>query len=447
VAFGVLSRAAEKTVALTGTLLNGYASSLHYILHRLDPDALLKEGIGYGEVGKWIERYGVLEKVFRVSCDDGYNWASRGKKSRASVRERPGVSPLLFLRHLLGCTVFLDLADLGCQLPEYREEVRLVSMDPELEVAYRRFAEKLRGEVVAALKSGSRRLLGTYLQNLLSYPDRPWDNPPVVDPKDGRLVAEPPELPKVVRPKEEALLEVVRQELSRGRRVYVYVVYTQRRDITARLKELLESAGIRAAVLTADVPPARREEWLEEQCLRGVQVVVSQARLVETGLDLTGVKNFPTLIWYQTGYSLYTLRQASRRAWRIGQTEPVRVVFLAYRDTLQEVALQLMGSKLEAALLLEGKFSELGLLALSATEDMTVELARALVEGLEGVDSAEAIWRRVSGLPVEEKERAVELIALSDFFRKRKKRGSGPGPVQLGFSFLLSPELAASGKG
>ncbi|MEW5935279.1 MAG: hypothetical protein AB1816_17015, partial [Bacillota bacterium] len=210
-----------------------------------------------------------------------------------------------------------------------------------------------------------------------------------------------------------------------------------------RLRELLESAGIRVAVLTADVPPVRREEWLEEKCLQGAQVVVAQARLVETGLDLTGVKNFPTLVFYQTGYNLYTLRQASRRSWRIGQTEPVKVVFLAYRDTLQETALQLMGSKLEAALLLEGKFTAEGLLALSAGEDMTAELARALVQGLEGVDSAEQIWRRVSGVPVGEKERAVELIALSDFFRKKRKRAQGP--AQLAFSFLLSPELAAAG--
>ncbi|MEW5934491.1 MAG: DEAD/DEAH box helicase, partial [Bacillota bacterium] len=446
IAFGVLSGAAEKTLVLTGTLLNGYASSLHYILHRLDPDALVKEGIGYGEVQKWVERYGVLEKVTKTSAEAEYNWSSRGKKPRVTVKEKPGVSPLLFLRHLLDSTVFVELADLGCSLPEYREEVRLVEMDPELRAAYGRFAGKLRQEVTACLHAGSKRLLGTYLQNLLSYPDRPWDNPPVVDPKDGQVVADPPELPKTVRPKEEALLALVREELSRGRRVFVYVTYTQRRDITARLRELLESAGIRVAVLTADVPPVRREEWLEEKCLQGAQVVVAQARLVETGLDLTGVKNAPTLIFYQTGYNLYTLRQASRRSWRIGQTEPVKVVFLAYRNTLQETALQLMGSKLEAALLLEGKFTAEGLLALSAGEDMTAELARALVQGLEGVDSAEAIWRRVSGLPVEEKERAVELIALSDFFRKRRKRGSGPGPVQLGFSFLLSPELAAGGK-
>jgi hypothetical protein len=36
---------------------------------------------------------------------------------------------------------------------------------------------------------------------------------------------------------------------------------------------------------------------------------------------------FPTIFFVQTGYSIYTLRQAGRRSWRIGQKEPVRVAF------------------------------------------------------------------------------------------------------------------------
>jgi hypothetical protein len=39
-------------------------------------------------------------------------------------------------------------------------------------------------------------------------------------------------------------------------------------------------------------------------------------------------------IFYQTGYSLHTLRQANRRSWRIGQRRPVRVIYLRYQDTM-----------------------------------------------------------------------------------------------------------------
>lgn len=79
----------------------------------------------------------------------------------------------------------------------------------------------------------------------------------------------------------------------------------------------------------------------------GAEVVIGNPRLVQTGLDLY---DFPTLAFYQTGYSIYSLRQASRRSWRIGQEKDVHVHYLYYRPTLQEKAMRLMGSKLKASL-------------------------------------------------------------------------------------------------
>ena len=84
-------------------------------------------------------------------------------------------------------------------------------------------------------------------------------------------------------------------------------------------------------------------------------MVISHPKLVETGLDLL---DFPTIIFYESGYSLHTLRQASRRSWRIGQRRPVRVKFLCYEGTMQTACLRLMGKKLLVALPMEGKFAE-----------------------------------------------------------------------------------------
>jgi hypothetical protein len=44
---------------------------------------------------------------------------------------------------------------------------------------------------------------------------------------------------------------------------------------------------------------------------------------IPRNLDLL---EFPTILFYETGYSTYVLRQASRRSWRIGQKRPVRYV-------------------------------------------------------------------------------------------------------------------------
>ena len=63
---------------------------------------------------------------------------------------------------------------------------------------------------------------------------------------------------------------------------------------------------------------------------------------------------FSTVCWFETHYSVYTMRQASRHSWRIGQTQPVQVVFMAYRNTLQADALKLVAQKLQASLAAEG---------------------------------------------------------------------------------------------
>ena len=51
---------------------------------------------------------------------------------------------------------------------------------------------------------------------------------------------------------------------------------------------------------------------------------------------------FTTLIFYSMGFNLFTLRQASRRSWRINQTAPrVEVYMLYYKDTMQAKAMKL----------------------------------------------------------------------------------------------------------
>ena len=52
-------------------------------------------------------------------------------------------------------------------------------------------------------------------------------------------------------------------------------------------------------------------------------------------------------MFWETGYSLHTLHQVSRRPWRIGQTEEVTVKYFAYPRTAQETSLRLRGSKRE----------------------------------------------------------------------------------------------------
>ncbi len=147
------------------------------------------------------------------------------------------------------------------------------------------------------------------------------------------------------------MIDLVRTEKSERRQVWVFVQYTDRHDVQGRLERILKQAGLHVGVLRASVPLARREEWIAKNAWQ-LDVVISHPRLVETGLDLFdkgGRHNFPTLCFYESGYNLFTLRQASRRSWRIGQAQPCRVVYLYYEGTMQDRALALMGRKLTAA--------------------------------------------------------------------------------------------------
>ena len=173
-------------------------------------------------------------------------------------------------------------------------------------------------------------------------------------------------------------MDLVAAERMEGRRVLVYVTHTGTRDITGRMDDILTRHGFRVAVMKADaVAPNRREAWVADRVKEGIDVLICHPRLVQTGLDLI---DFPTIVWDETDYSVYVVRQASRRSWRIGQTRPVKVVFMSYRNTLQADALKLVAKKMQSSLAVEGELPEDGLAAYGDDgDDMMMALARKLV--------------------------------------------------------------------
>jgi hypothetical protein len=101
------------------------------------------------------------------------------------------------------------------------------------------------------------------------------------------------------------------------------------------------------------------------------------------------------IFFYETGYSIYTLRQASRRSWRIGQRNNVNVKFFYYAGTMQETCLRLMGKKLLVSLAMEGKFATDGLQAIDEGDDILMAMARELVTEKGIGESADAVWKRL----------------------------------------------------
>ena len=394
-ALGTLAACAQHTAVLTGTLLGGYADEVFNILYRLEPGKMVKEGFAYGESGirSFTETYGLIEKITVIEPAD--NACSEARVTKR-IRRRPGASPLLFGRFLMSLGAFISLEDISEALPPYREEVLSVEMDAPLKRAY----QKLEEDVKTALKQhrGNQSVLSVALNVLLLYPDRPfrlgnlygWEFNPETERRERFLISETVDLDeRWVYAKERRLVEEVKSELARGRRCQIYAVYTQKRDVTRRLERILANEGVRVTVLTTEVPPESREGWYERQLRAGVQAVICHPKLVQTGLDLI---EFPTTLFYETGYSIYVLRQASRRSWRIGQRLPVEVKFLHYAGTMQESCLRLMGKKLLVSLAMEGKFSSEGLQAINEEDDILMAMARELVTEKGIGERADAVW-------------------------------------------------------
>lgn len=412
-AAGKLAAACKRVLALTGTLVGGYAEHLRPLLFRLAPDSLRTEGLEWSESLKFSQRYGRVETtVWTRNGKDEHgqgddNRMSCGRKGRTmSRRVRPGVVPTLFGRHLLDKAVFLSLDELAENLPAMETVQVPVAMDPEMSAEYRAMADKLRTALKAMVRRGDRRLLGAMLQTLLAYPDLPFGWGPVGYHEGGegggrgafRTVVVPANLNSdVVRPKEKALVEFCKAEVAAGHKVWVYVQYASTHDVQRRLERLLGNAGLRVGVLRSSVAPATREEWMKRNGPK-CDVVVSHPKLVETGLDFFDRErtyNFNVLAFYETGFNLFTLRQAGARAWRVGQEKPCKVAYFYYEKTMQENALRLMGTKMGAAQALEGRFSEQGLVALAGDEGDEMALAKTMFDRMDR-SAMDRVWKKVT---------------------------------------------------
>ncbi|TKI53340.1 hypothetical protein FC756_24340 [Lysinibacillus mangiferihumi] len=374
-AFGDLVNSARKIIGLTGTLLNGYADSLFYILYRTYPQLMKAEGFDYNDEKEFARTFGVVRSMNRFNMNAAGNPTTR--VGSGSEKFLPGVSPLVFTKFLLENAVFLNLEDISDDLPNYEEILIAVAMDEDLQQAYEELERELRSNI--GWGSGGSKIMGSMLQALSAYPDMPYDQPAVIHPDTGQTVVTLNDLPVFERTKETETVRLCRERVAAGDKVLLYYHWTNRTNVAERMTELLEAAGLRVTVLSSNSSSTRdREAWIKERTPE-TDVLICNPTLVETGLDLL---DYTSIIFYQVGYNIFTMRQASKRSYRLNQTKDVKVYFVYYQDTVQEQALSLMATKLQASQAIEGDFSEEGLHAMSNNEDLLTQIANSVVKNI-----------------------------------------------------------------
>jgi hypothetical protein len=253
------------------------------------------------------------------------------------------------------------------------------------------FEQRLQGDV---------SFQSTYLQALLSWVNAPFREEQAHHKKYDTHVWTFPALNRErCYPKEAWLVETVQAELTAGRRVLIYLRQTGEKDIQPRLVDVLKQhlPQAKASILPSSIEPKQRETRVQAEVARGVNVLICNPLLVQTGLDLCA---FPTIIFYEPNYSLYVMMQASRRAWRIIQDQPCRTYYPYYEGTLEAQAMALMAKKQRASEVLYGQTDGAGLsdLVSGGGDDLLKALMRC-VEQETPLPDVQALFRREGERP------------------------------------------------
>ncbi|MBE2268361.1 MAG: hypothetical protein IAE80_09025 [Anaerolinea sp.] len=403
-AFSRMAGLAKKVLAMTGTPFNGRASSIFNLEYALNPrvrerynwggakrfsrkqrgtrsfQEVVSEGAnqrGRAE-SRWVADMGVREQVVeeRPSYDRDTGAYTGTSTYERPYEEAPGISPLL-VSEVLDHAIFFSLGDLGKALPQYEEIALPVELDADVYAEYDRTRQRLKDYLIQRRWEGDTTFRGSYLQWSMGWvnaPFRPYEvihnlKHPITGAKEPYTVASIPSYGEDrIFAKEQALIDLVRDELAADRPCVIYFRQTATRDIQPRLDELIREhiPLARTFILANTVDAERREAVIEREIAKGTNVVLCNPELVKTGLDLI---HFPTLIFFEIVFNLSTMMQAAARSYRLNQTHAhCKVYYLFAEGTMEQTAVQLMSRKQRAAKLLAGDIGLTGLDALTEGE-------------------------------------------------------------------------------
>lgn len=401
-------------ITLTGSLMNGYASTLFPNYWALS--ARFRQDFARDDRQRFVDRFGYRKRL--VLYGDGREpvttVAAYGTMSDreevvedGNIRqlgEAPGLLPLFVLRYLLPEAVLVHKRELDHELPPLVEQPVYVTFsghatDVALRAGYTGLKDRLVAQVEADRGTELAGKLWGALSEMPSYLDlgtADTGNCRVAGapryqaryPKDcgGELVHEAPLISSLaLTPKERWLLQQLRDELAQGRRVLLFVRHTRGSGLPARLQRLIaRDLGETAVFLDAEkVGAEKRQAWINAEVVaRGRRILIVNPNAVKTGLN--NLVCASTAIWHELDHSAITYRQANGRLHRIGQTQEVRIYYPVVQDTAQEIARDLLAAKVTASLQTDGLEVRSTLQSLGVTddEDDAITLAMSIGQGI-----------------------------------------------------------------
>lgn len=349
----VLRNHTKKVIALSGTNNNGYASSLHNLFMALCPNKLIRDDCL--DVKDFVKKYGTLQAVTPLK-DERRSYYSRGKAEikDSEFKEIEGINPIVFTKYLASNSIFATLDDLKDELPQINE--MYIPIKP-LDQQY--YATKnLFEDIKKANCFNSKMYIDSIVKHYINNPVE-WegieitngDNPRTVYPKNLYIEEN--------LPKEDKLIEIVKQEYSEGRKVWIYCDFNNGGDymkgtpIPKKLKKILENEGFKVFMLSTSTSTYDRKTIIEENKDK-YDVFICNPRLVNVGINLVFC---PTYIFYMPSYRVDIVSQASRRGYRINSSLDNRVYHLYYEGTDEDIIIKRYQRKLAESNAVNGRFN------------------------------------------------------------------------------------------
>ncbi len=291
---------ARQRFALTGTPMENRLAELWSIMDFLMPGLLFS-------YTKFRKRY--EQPIMRE------------QDSRALERLGQAVSPFV-LRRLK--------RDVLTELPPKTERVLPADMDEAQRLVYTATVQELRGQLRnSGSLSGQKRMtalaLLTRLRQICCDPRLCCEG---YTGASGKL---------------EACMELLHEAVEGGHKVLLFSQFTSMLEL---LRARLEADGIGYYLLQGSTPQSERARLVEAFNADRTPVFLISLKAGGTGLNLTGAD---MVIHYDPWWNLSVQNQATDRAYRIGQKNPVQVVRLVARDTVEERILRLQEDKWQLA--------------------------------------------------------------------------------------------------
>nr|WP_203600864.1 DEAD/DEAH box helicase [Streptomyces sp. SID10853] len=291
-------------VALTGTPVENNLSELWAILDWTTPGLL-------GRLGGFRTRY--------AQAVEG------GKDPAAAERLSRLVAPFLLRRRK---------SDPGIapELPPKTETDRAVALTREQTGLYEAVVRETLAEIASADGITRRGLvvrLLTALKQICNHPAQYLkEEQPLIEGRSGKV---------------ELLDELLDTILAEGAGVLVFTQYVQ---MARLIEQHLAARGVSTLLLHGGTPVARRQEMVDRFQAGEVPVFLLSLKAAGTGLNLTRAGH---VVHFDRWWNPAVEAQATDRAYRIGQTQPVQVHRLIAEGTIEDRIAEMLDRKRELA--------------------------------------------------------------------------------------------------